>query len=207
MPAKWKYPALGSFSELVQYGTSFRCDASIDGVPVLRIPNILNGRIASSELKYLRRDFAPPNLSLHRGDVLFVRTNAKRENTGRCAVYRGEPVGALFASYLIRVRPNRQVVPEFLQIFASSEMGRRQLAGRASRAADGKFNINSQTIKTMIVPVPSVDEQRAIMEAVEAVDSRIYAAERKLKALASLSQALIHTLIDLPQQRLNSKEK
>jgi hypothetical protein len=59
-------------------------------------------------------------------------------------------MGALFASYLIRVELRYgTITPLFTQMYAMTEGGKRYLSGMAPGAADGKFNINSQTIRAV----------------------------------------------------------
>ena len=49
-----------------------------------------------------------------------ARTNATRENVGRCVVFRDEMSKALFASYLIRVRlKDETLLADFLHMYAA----------------------------------------------------------------------------------------
>ncbi|MCZ7655746.1 MAG: hypothetical protein M5R42_18020 [Rhodocyclaceae bacterium] len=83
-----------------------------------------------------------------------------KENAGRCSKFNGELADCYFASYLIRVRLNPTILnPDFLNEYSRTEVGTSFLSGKAIRTADGKFNINAGTLKTMLVPVPEIDEQ------------------------------------------------
>jgi len=104
MPESWEVIAFADCVESLQYGTSEKCGNDSSGLPVLRIPNIIGGRIDTVDLKFARSLRNAGALQLLPGDLLFVRTNGVRENIGRCAMYRDHPAPALFASYLIRAR-------------------------------------------------------------------------------------------------------
>jgi type I restriction enzyme S subunit len=197
MPEHWELTTLGQASELFQYGTSERCHIEPTGLPVLRIPNVIGNVIDTAELKYLEcQDGKPNNLLLHNGDLLFVRTNGRREYVGRCAVYDGTPERSLFASYLIRVRPRQEVVqPHFVQMYSTTEVGRSQLSGRASGAADGKFNINTQTLKAVAMPLPPMAEQSRIVQMVQGVQQATYAEVRRHQTLTTLFNTLLHHLM------------
>jgi type I restriction enzyme S subunit len=197
MPGRWSMVCIGIIETFMQYGTSSRCESGGSGLPVLRIPNVVGGRIDTADLKYLAA--SPTEIKRHllqRGDLLFVRTNGVRENVGRCAVYLSSPARSLFASYLIRARlaPDR-ALPEFVQLFTETNTGRASFTDRASGAADGKFNINTQTIRSTILPLPPLPEQREIAAQLSAVDAKLAAEESRRAALAALFQSLLHNLM------------
>ena len=52
VPEHWDIVKLGDVCRRFQYGTSQRCDADTNGDPVLRIPNVLGGRVNVQDLKY-----------------------------------------------------------------------------------------------------------------------------------------------------------
>jgi len=197
IPERWEVVKLDNLCELIQYGTSKRCNVDRSGVPVLRIPNIVGGKVDISDLKFAefnQREFQ--SLSLEVGDLLFVRTNGRKEYAGRCAVYQKEIQESLFASYLIRVRVKSDtVLPEFVQLYTMTSKGRSYLSGRASIAADGKFNINTQTIKSVLLPVPVPSEQREIVETCYALDTKTVALEREVEHLDELFHAMLKELM------------
>ena len=197
LPEHWSVVSIGDIETFMQYGTSSRCESGGAGLPVLRIPNVLGGRIDTADLKYLAASPAEiERHSLQRGDLLFVRTNGVRENVGRCAVYLGSPEPSLFASYLIRARlASDRALPEFVQLFTETNAGRASFTGRASGAADGKFNINTQTIRSTILPLPPLSEQREIAAQLSAVDAKLAAEESRRSALAAIFQSLLHHLL------------
>ena len=198
VPESWEVLPFESMREFLQYGTSSKCNYSRDGSAVLRIPNVLAGRIDPSDLKRCvlpEREVAQWLLS--DGDVLFIRTNGVRDRVGSCAVYHGEPENALFASYLIRARLHGHVLnPDFFQYFAGSEAGIAQLGGRASPAADGKFNINTRAIDSLLVSVPqTLAEQHEISTALQTIDRKLAHHERKRDTLQELFKSLLHELM------------
>ena len=197
IPESWEVVKLDELRDLIQYGTSRRCNADKGGVPVLRIPNVVGGKVDIADLKFMEpseREFQ--SLLLEVGDLLFVRTNGRKEYTGRCAVFQGEFQEFLFASYLIRVRlKSDTALPEFVQLYTMTPRGRSYLSGRASNAADGKFNINTQTIKSVLLPLPSSLEQREIVETCRAFDIKIIALEQETERLDELFHAMLDELM------------
>lgn len=198
VPESWSVEEFSGIRQRLQYGTSVRCTNRPSAFPVLRIPNIEMGRINSTELKYADiLSSESDRYLLNRGDLLFIRTNGVLDRLGNCAVYDGEPVGALFASYLIRaeLRLDR-VDPKFIAYFLGSEVGTALVASRATPAADGKYNLNTGTIDGIPVPVPpSLEEQAEIVALVGALDAKIRLHRRKREVLDELFKSLLQKLM------------
>ncbi len=197
VPESWEVVTLENAAVAFDYGTSVKCEHGKAGVPVLRIPNVVGGSIDLSDLKHGQPKRSElEQLRLRDGDLLFVRTNGVLENAGRCALYRGELEGCYFASYLIRVRVNStKVLAAFVNEYARSERGRSFLSGRAIRTADGKFNINSGTLKRVLLPLPALDEQNEIIRQLDLMERKLKLHESKRSALSDLFRTLLHQLM------------
>jgi hypothetical protein len=103
-PKGWPLVNAGDLFVRLDYGTSENCSEtpSASALPVLRIPNVANGKVSCEELKYATLQEAEARkLRLADGDLLFVRTNGHPDFIGRCAVFEGVVATTLFAWYLI----------------------------------------------------------------------------------------------------------
>lgn len=197
VPESWETGTLENASLAVDYGTSVKCEAGKAGFPVLRIPNVVSGSIDLGDLKHGQpKRTELEALRLRDGDLLFVRTNGALENAGRCALYRGELEDCYFASYLIRLRVDcSKVLPAFVNEYARTEQGRSFLSGRAIQTADGKFNINSGTLKRVLLPLPSIEEQTEIVRQLDVVERKLKLHEAKHATLTDLFRTLLHQLM------------
>ena len=196
IPKSWDVVNMGSISEKMNYGTSVRCVVERSGRPVLRIPNIIDESVNVSDLKWASLpDHEVSKLALEVGDLLFVRTNGNRQYTGRCAVYIGEPEGALFASDLIRVRlAKERLLPAFAQAYLSS-LGRAQITSRAHPASEGKYNIDTGVLKDVVLPVPSLSEQERLVEILKTIDCRLTNATDEAGRTRALFSSMLHLLM------------
>ncbi len=197
VPRSWEVTTFARVREWLQYGTSTRCSVDPAAYAVLRIPNVVSGKVDSRDLKYcnLPDDEAQKYL-LEEGDILFIRTNGVLERLGSCAVYSGMPNRALFASYLIRARLEKSVVPSYVAYFYGSERGTALVVGRATPAADGKYNLNTGTIDSLPLPLPGTrEEQSEIVTVLEAIDHKIALHRRKQALLEELLKSLLHKLM------------
>ena len=171
---------------LVQYGISERATVEPIGTPILRMNNLQANGWDLSDLKYIK--LAPETEAqflLKKGDILFNRTNSK-ELVGKCEVFQEE--GAwVFASYLIRVRLDEsEAIPAFVSDFLNTSAGRVQI-DRVSRQIIGMSNVNAEELRDLLIPLPPLDIQRALVAEMEAArESR----RAKLKQADELLKSL-----------------
>jgi type I restriction enzyme S subunit len=194
----WDVVDFANVRDWLQYGTSTHCSYEMTDYPVLRIPNIEPGYVKPDDLKYAKFSKAEAKrYVLQDGDLIFIRTNGVIERLGACAVYAGQPEGALFASYLIRARLKRErVEPRYVAYFYASDLGTSIVSGRATPAADGKYNLNTGTIDSLPLPLPpTLDEQREIVAVLDAIDRKIHLHKRKRAVLDELFKSLLHKLM------------
>jgi len=197
VPESWEVVELDEKADSFQYGTSVKCGHDVEGKPVLRIPNVVGGHVDISDLKFGKpKSNELGKLALEPGDLLFVRTNGVKENAGRCSIFYGELADCYFASYLIRVRLDPAILnPSFVNMYSRTDVGTSFLSGKAIRTADGKFNINSGTLKSMLVPVPSIEEQVQIARTLETLDKKSNHVVSRRSSLQELFRTLLHELM------------
>jgi type I restriction enzyme S subunit len=87
------------------------------------------------------------------------------------------------------------VLPAFVNEYARTERGRSFLSGRAIRTADGKFNINSGTLKRVLLPLPDIEEQKKVVRQLDLVDRKLKLHKRKQATLTALFRTLLHQLM------------
>jgi len=167
-----------------RYGTSRKCSTTPDGTAILRIPNVAGGFVNFDDLKYCSLDSKErKRIALQKGDLLFVRTNGSRDLVGRCAIYEGNGADCDhgFASYLIRVRLDQDKMrPHFLAFYLNSTHGRSELDKRR-RTSAGQFNINSENLRNIEVPLPPVDVQDRIIEVLRGRQAQVNQLQSELR--------------------------
>ena len=198
IPKSWELITFASVREKLQYGTSVRCTYDVSERPVLRIPNVGSQRIDTNDLKYC--ELTGPDAikyQLEDGDLIFIRTNGVLDRLGSCAVYDGHPANALFASYLIRARMKQEsILPHFAAAFFSSEEGNSIASARAIAASDGKYNLNTAAIDSLVLPLPlTLSEQREIVAILDNINRKIDLHRRKRAVLQELFKTLLHKLM------------
>lgn len=189
---------LGSILEMVQYGTSEKANTTEKGTPVLRMNNIKDGYLDFSNLKHISlQEKTRKSLLLMEGDILINRTNSK-ELVGKSAVFHGSDE-YVFASYLIRVRLEKdQAIPDYVAYCINSIFGRQQIDA-LSRQIIGQANINSQELRSLYIPLPPLDVQREIMKRIEVGRSQI------VQQLETVNHLHYQTQIDIERMILGTQ--
>lgn len=189
---------IGEVAVETRYGTSRKCSTVQRGTAILRIPNVAGGFVNFDDLKYCSLDDKERNkLTLQKGDLLFVRTNGSRDLVGRCAIYEGNgnDQGHGFASYLIRVRLNQDKMrPHFLAFFLNSTHGRSELDKRR-RTSAGQFNINSENLRNIEVPLPPVVMQDKIIESLKEHQTKVTLLQNELQVAQELESHLRESIL------------
>ncbi|MEQ8190068.1 MAG: restriction endonuclease subunit S [Candidatus Eremiobacterota bacterium] len=167
LPEGWGWVRVKEISELMQYGTSDKSGDDIDGIPVIRMGNIREGKLVFENLKYFPEEYSQlSTFLLQDGDVLFNRTNSA-ELVGKTAVYKDYHPKSIFASYLIRVRVVKNLYnSDLLSFFINSFYGRKYIASVVSQQV-GQANVNGTKLSLMPIPLPSIQEQHLIVEEIE----------------------------------------
>lgn len=184
----WDTKNLGKLLIDVQYGSSKRIASAGSGTaPILRIPNVIGGRIVLDDLAFV--DLPTPEVDryrLSRGDVLIVRTNGNPEYVGRTAVVEELPEDCIYASYLIRLVPNSELLlPKYLHAALSSSLMRRTLRHEI-RSSAGNYNLNTKGIKRQVLPLPPLPKQHEFVRHFESFERKISEIDSHISLLRAL---------------------
>ncbi|MDH7604564.1 MAG: restriction endonuclease subunit S [Melioribacter sp.] len=195
LPEGWVWVRLGEITEMIQYGTSEKATSEFAGIPVLRMGNIQDGKIIFKDLKYFPKEWPYINdFILQDGDILFNRTNSA-ELVGKTAVYKKFHPPAVFASYLIRIKVNKNFyVSDLLSYFINSIFGKEYIASVVSQQV-GQANVNGTKLSLMPIPLPPLSEQHKIVEEIErrfsVADEVEKAIDNSLKQAERLRQSIL----------------
>ncbi|MCB0201150.1 MAG: restriction endonuclease subunit S [Anaerolineae bacterium] len=191
------YCVLGDLLSDTSYGSSSRSTYEPLGFPILRIPNILRGKLDLSDLQWLQLEQKDASrYLLESGDILIVRTNGNPDYVGRCVVVPPLETQMVYASYLIRLRVKKgNALPEFVAAMLNSPSIRRRLRGDV-RSSAGNYNLNTAGIKRQKIPFPPYHQQ------IELVDNatRLTDVENKIVLRLQAADDLKHSVLTLLEQ-------
>jgi type I restriction enzyme S subunit len=180
LPSNWKTEPLRELCYKPEYGYTESAVLEPVGPRFLRITDIQNGRVDWNTVPYCPcSDTDAKKYRLAKGDLLVARIGA---TTGK-TFYIEDCPPAVFASYLIRLRP-RAIDGQFLYYFCQSDLYWSQInAGKGEKLKGG---VSGGTLSEIEVNVPPPPEQ-----------SQIASLLRKMERLVGLQEDLVDRLCDL----------
>ena len=197
LPEGWVWATVGQLLTRSEYGTSVKCSYEAEGLPVLRIPNIVAGDINLTNIKYATRPVPiDAEAALAKGDVLMCRTNGSVSLVGKTAVVNTELVPYhSFASYLLRFRLiEAEIMPMWFHLYATSQLGRDFIEQNAASSA-GQNNVSLSLIHTMPISLPPLAEQHRIVAEVERRLSVIQQTEAAVEANLTRAERLRQSIL------------
>ena len=170
----------------VEYGyTASSTPNSSVGPRFLRITDIVPERLDWESVPFCAIE--PKKLAKHRlrtGDIVIARTGA----TTGWAKYIKDPPEAVFASYLVRVRPASSVDARYIGFVVESSVYKDFIQQHMGGAAQP--NANAQVLTSFEIPLPPLPIQRRIAGILSAYDELIENSQRRIKILESMARAL-----------------
>ena len=134
--------------------------------PYLRVANVYEERIDVTDV--MEMNFTPDEYkiyALQRGDILLNEGQSK-ELVGRPAMYMDELPGACFTNTLVRFRATSALLPQFALIVFLHYM-KSGYFRKVSKITTNIAHLGAGRFAEMSFPVPSLSEQREIVERIE----------------------------------------
>lgn len=158
VPAGWEWARMSSLSSVIHYG--FTASAGLSGnAKLLRITDIQDGKVQWDDVPFCEIDKKGLcNYQLENDDIVIARTGG---TVGKSFVISNISVVAVFASYLIRIKPVPGLYIPYIATYLESPCYWRQLTDATS--GTGQPNVNGQSLSNLLVPIPPFDEQMRIV--------------------------------------------
>lgn len=168
-----------------------------EGTPIVRIDDFANdGQIITKAVPN-RVSLSPDEIEkycLKANDILINRVNSL-SHLGKVALIGELNEKTVFESNMMRFSlDSNRVLPEYVFLILSSWIGREQLKGKAKRAV-AQSSINQTDVKTTVIPIPPLDEQKDIVRYIFLIEKQVTIQERRKMHLQSLFQTMLHLLM------------
>lgn len=162
----WMVKSVSELCDKPQYGYTASAATEPIGPHLLRITDIQDGSVNWETVPYCDCPKLEKYL-LQKDDILFARTGA---TTGKSFLIEECPT-AVFASYLIRLRVQKLVTPQYLYAFFQSPSYWGQIS--ANTIGSAQPNCNATRLASVKVPIPSLEEQHHIVSHLENFQEKI----------------------------------
>ena len=191
LPDGWVWCRLGDISDKIHYGFNAAAQTHKQGIRMLRITDIQNNFVIWDNVPHCEcKDKDVVKYLLSNNDILIARTGG---TIGKSYIVKNIDVKSLFASYLIRVVPNRRLKTEWLKLFIESPTYWNQLYEAAWGA--GQPNVNGTALSKLLIPLPPLPEQKAIVAKVEKLLNLCEQMETQITASQTHSKQLMQAVL------------
>ena len=192
IPKDWDISALSSITSKVIDGTHFTPNYIEKGVPFIRITDIQDTQINFDYVKKI-------SLQEHRvlitrchpesGDILY----SKNGTIGITKVVNWQEDFSIFVS-LCLIKPIKFLINSwYLAEILQSPVVKNQIRMRSKQMTI--INLHLEEIRELLIPVPTLDEQKRIIELFNIYDNRLQIEETYLNKLKLQKKGLIHDLL------------
>ena len=190
LESKWPRSTLDELTEAIDYGLTASATTNEVGPKFLRITDIKDGTVDWNSVPYcLCTPEALDKYRLHGGDIVFARTGA---TTGKSYLIGQCPDNAVFASYLIRLRPKPIVDPLYLSFFFDTPDYWNQISRSSTGTAQA--GVNASKLKNIGLPLPPLPEQRRIAAILDKADA---IRRKRQEALALTDEFLRSAFVEM----------
>lgn len=195
MAGKWPYKRVEEIALKVAmgpFGSSIKVETFTDtGIPIISGQHLRDAELTDSEFNFITEEHADSlkNANVQRGDVIFTHAG----NIGQVAFI---PNHSKYQRYVISQRQfylrcdTSIILPEFVVYYFKSPEGQHKLLANANQVGVPSIARPSSYLKTIEVPVPSIEEQQVVVRNIKALDVKIRANRRINQTLEAMAQAV-----------------
>ncbi|QHC16792.1 hypothetical protein GR131_15735 [Streptomyces sp. GF20] len=158
--------------------------------PFLRVANVARGSLDLSDIHEIELfDGELEKHRLERGDLLVVEGNGSPDQIGRAASWNGAVKDTVHQNHLIRVRPGNLLLPRYLELIWNSPLVIDQLR-KVARSTSGLYTLSTSKVKAVRIPVPSLQDQMALVEIADTRETCLSSARSALQHASARSKSL-----------------
>ena len=202
IPAEWRKTQLRHCAAIksgITLGKKYEKTDSLVERPYLRVANVQDGYVDLSVLTTIKvTQDEDLKYRLHAGDVLMTE-GGDRDKLGRGCVWHGEIEPCLHQNHIFAVQTSKDtLLPEFLEYLTVSDVGRSYFDVTAIKTTNLACTSSSKVL-AFTIPLPSVEEQAEIVEALNTkcagIDALIAKKQQYLTEVENYKKSLIYEYV------------
>ena len=202
IPAEWRKTQLRHCAAIksgITLGKKYEKTDSLVERPYLRVANVQDGYVDLSVLTAIEvTQDEDLKYRLRAGDVLMTE-GGDRDKLGRGCVWHGEIEPCLHQNHIFAVQTSKDtLLPEFLEYLTVSDVGRLYFDVTAIKTTNLACTSSSKVL-AFTIPLPSVEEQAEIVEALNTkcagIDALVAKKQQYLIEIENYKKSLIYEYV------------
>jgi len=195
MAGKWPYKRVEEIALKIAmgpFGSSIKVETFTDsGIPIISGQHLRETQVTDGNFNFITGAHADSlkNANVQRGDVIFTHAG----NIGQVAFI---PDNSAYQRYVISQRQfylrcnTGLMLPEFITYYFKTPEGQHRLLANANQVGVPSIARPSSYLKTIEVPVPSIEEQQVVVQNIKALDAKIRLNIGINQTLEAMAQAI-----------------
>ncbi len=205
LPKGWREVKLGEISKFSKGSGITKNEVRDKGVPCIRYGELYtkhNLKVRNFYSFISNKDLAKRKL-IKNNDLLFAGSGETREEIGKCASFNHDIRAYAGGDVIICSLDPKEVRADFASCYLNT-IGRKQI----NRLGQGNsiVHIYSRYLEDVVIPLPSIEEQKAIASLLEKWDTAIEKTEALIEAKEKWFKWLLKTLISDQQDNPEWRE-
>lgn len=191
---KWEEKKLGEIGEFKNGINKGKEDFGF-GFPFVNLMDVF-GKSTISDLKLDLVNANEKELKLYelkKGDVLFIRSSVKKSGVGETSLVLKDLANTVFSGFLIRFRDEKHTLHlDFKKYCFSTTKFRNDLISLSSTSAN--TNINQESLNTLVLDIPCLEEQKKIADFLSAIDIKIESLSTQINQTKNFKKGLLQQM-------------
>lgn len=165
------------------------------GVQMLGLGCLTFDGFAPRQLKNAPSSVSEKHVAILRdGDILMSRANT-RDLVGLAGRYSTTGTPCIYPDLMMRLRPADNCIPEFLEFLLRARSVRQSIQNSAQGTSESMVKISARSVCSLMVPNFSLEEQRRIVEVLDAASESERAAQAAIAKLRTLRSSFVENRI------------
>lgn len=195
IPQSWIIKQIGEFTDIKNGNRIVKGHEYADqetGYPFIRISDMKEGTVDTSELKYLKPETAEEmDRGIISSDDVYITVTG---SVGEAGTIPEELDGARFTDNAAKLHNLKGVQKEYLKIYLRSKFGRDEV--RRFTVGSTQPKLSMYRVKRMEVIIPPTDKQNEIIETVNSIDESSRLNKQYCQRLSRIKSGLMQDLLE-----------
>ena len=194
---EWEYVQLG---EIGAFSTSSVDKKTIPNEPIVHLINYvdvyhhrdINNNTVSKMMTVSAKPTQLRSSDLKKGDILFTPSSETPDDIGHSVVIEEDIINGVYSYHLMRFRPRIEIDIPYSHFFCNHENVLKQIIRFATGST--RFTVSVGNFEKVVVPLPSIQEQKRIAAILKSVEGLIEELEKQFNSTLLLKKGLLQQM-------------
>ena len=195
IPIEWRVITFGEIGTFSKGAGISRAEANTGSIPCVRYGEIYthHNDYIKTYNSFISKKTAKKATTLKTGDILFAASGETKEDIGKSVAFIDD-IEAYAGGDIIILSTNQFIChPKYIGYVSNAPFVTKQKAVKGQ--GDAVVHITTDSVKSIIIPLPPLPEQRAIADALSDVDDLITALDKKIAKKRLIKQGTMQDLL------------